>query len=329
MENATLGIPQALLDRFDETYLRWTLKEIPSSPNISREDLAKIPRKWLDIPYGTHERQRIDLFLPPQANPDKPVPLIVFFHGGGFLAGDKQDMQVTVYLGALNHGYAVASINYRLSSEAQFPEPIKDCKAAVRHLRAIAPQYGIDPSRFAAVGNSAGAYMALMIATSPNVPLLEDLATGDSAYGTDVRCCIATYPCTDFSLTSAQKMQEGSAERPSDDPMSPESLFMGGTISQLPQELVEASKPASYLSPQTPPIMIRAGSMDRLVPHGQSEVFASAAKLIAGDQKIDFKLVMGADHHDPAFKRESFLREAIAFLDSHMKQSVYPTENRK
>ncbi len=319
MENVTPGIPQALLDKFDETYLRWTLDEIPTSPDIDPEDMAKIPRKWLDIPYGSHERQRLDLYLPAEACQDDPVPLIVFFHGGGFLAGDKQDMQVTVYLGALNHGYAVASVNYRLSSEAQFPEPVKDCKAAIRHLKAIAPQYGIDPSRFTAVGNSAGAYMALMIATSPNVPLLEDLTTGDSAYGTDVRCCIATYPCTDFSLTSIQKMQEGSTERPSDDPMSPESLFMGGTANQLPRAIVDASKPANYLSPQMPPIMIRAGSEDHLVPHGQSEVFANKAKLIAGDQKVDFKLVMGADHHDPAFKREAFLKEAITFLDKHMK----------
>ncbi len=319
MGETDYGIPQTLLDKFDKDYLRKTLKEVPTSPNMSPEDIAAIPQKWLDIPYGTHEKQRLDLYTPPQACQASPVPLIVFFHGGGFFAGDKRDMQVTVYLGALNRGYAVASVNYRLSSDAHFPDPIKDCKAAIRHLRAIAPQYGIDPSRFAAVGNSAGGYMALMVAVSPNIPMLEDTTTGDSAYGTDVRCCIATYPCTDFSLTSVQKMQEGSDERPSDDPTSPESLFMGGTISKLPKEIVDASKPSNYLSPQIPPIMIRAGSEDHLVPHGQSEVFANKAKLIAGEQKVDFKLIAGADHHDPAFKRASFLEEAIAFLDKHMK----------
>jgi acetyl esterase/lipase len=314
------GIPTELLDKFDEEYLRWTLKEVPSSPMIAAGDLAVIPRKHLDIPYGKNEKQKIDLYLPPQENPDELLPLIVFFHGGGFFAGDKRDMQVCVYLGALNHGYAVASVNYRLSNEAQFPEPIKDCKAAVRHLKAIAPKYGIDPSRFAAVGNSAGAYMALMIAASPNISLLEDFSTGDSAFGTDVRCCIATYPCTDFSLASDQKAQEGSLERPTEDPTSPESRFMGTTVSKLPSEIITAAKPATYLTRQTPPIMIKAGTADHVVPHAQSVVFANLAKAIMGNEKVDFELVEGADHHDPAFKQARFLEEALSFIDRHMKQ---------
>lgn len=315
-----LGIPQETLDILDESYLKWTLKEVPSSPMMPQEILDAIPRKHFDIAYGTKsERQKIDLYLPPEASKDTPVPLVIFFHGGGFMAGDRRDMQVAIYLGVLNHGYALASVGYRVSGETQFPEPVKDCKAAIRHLRAVAPKYGIDPSRFAVTGNSAGAYMALMITTSPNIAFLEDRSTGDSAFGTEVRCCIATYPPIDFSLIDDQKNQEGVEGRPTENPKTPECLFMGACIPDLPEELVQAANPAHYLTPQVPPMMIKAGLADEVVPHTQSVYFANEAKLIAGDEKVDFELVPGAGHHDPAFKRPAFLAEAIAFLDKYLK----------
>lgn len=320
MTDRQTGIPHDVLDTLDETYLRWTLKEIPSSPMMPQEILDAIPRKHLDLAYDTKsERQKIDLYLPPEAAGPCSVPLVIFIHGGGFMAGDRRDMQVAVYYGLLNHGYALASIGYRVSSEAQFPDPVKDCKAAVRYLKAHASDFGIDPSRVAVVGNSAGAYMALMLATSPNIAFLEDRSTGNAAFGTEVRCCIATYPPVDFSLIDGQKAQEGNDSRPMSNPKMPECLFMGAAVDSLPIEDVKAASPTTYLTPQVPPLMVKAGSQDELVPHMQSVVFANAAKRIAGDDRVDFEIVPGAGHHDPAFKRAAFLEEAIAFLDAHMK----------
>lgn len=320
MAGSDKGIPQETLDWLDEAYLKRTLEEIPSSPMMPQSALDAIPHARYDIPYDDKSaRQKIDLYLPPEASPEAPVPLVVFFHGGGFMAGDRRDMQVAIYLGVLNHGYALASVGYRVSSEAQFPEPVRDCKAAIRRLRAIAPAYGIDPSRIAVAGNSAGAYMALMVACTPNVPLLENRSTGDSAFGTEVRCCIATYPPVDFSLVNGQKLQEGDASAPMSDPASPESRFMGAAVTSLPPEVVQAASPAHYLTPTMPPILLKAGTYDKLVPHAQSVYFANRAKLVAGDDRVDFELVPGAGHHDPAFKRPSFLAEALTFLDKHMK----------
>ncbi len=314
------GIPQAVLDRIDDEYLCRTLKEVPSSPMLSQDILDSIPRKQFDLTYDTKsDRQKIDLYLPPEAGDGSLVPLVIFIHGGGFMAGDRRDMQVSVYFGLLNRGYALASVGYRVSGEAQFPDPVKDCKAAVRYLKAHAVEYGIDPARFAVVGNSAGAYMALMVATSPNIAMLEDFSTGDSSYGTDVRCCIATYPPVDFSLIDDQKAQEGDSSKPMGNPKVPECLFMGAAVDSLPLECVKAASPMSYLTPQVPPLMVKAGSEDELVPHTQSVVFAMEAKRIAGDDRIDFEIVPGASHHDPAFKRPAFLEEAVAFLDRHMK----------
>jgi acetyl esterase/lipase len=320
MEETEWGIPQDVLDKIDDEYLCRTLKEVPSSPMISQQILDAIPRKHFDLAYDTKsKRQKIDLYLPPEAGEGKLVPLVVFIHGGGFMAGDRRDMQVSVYFGLLNKGYALASIGYRVSGEAQFPDPVKDCKAAIRYLKAHAIEYGVDPSRFGVVGNSAGAYMALMMATTPNISFLEDRSTGDSAYGTDMRCCIATYAPVDFSLIDEQKAQEGNDSKPMNNPKVPECLFMGAAVDSLPLESIKAASPAEYLTPQVPPMMIKAGSKDELVPHTQSVFFANRAKQIAGDEKVDFEIVPGASHHDPAFKRPAFLEEACAFLDKYLK----------
>ena len=108
----------------------------------AHRDLAYVP--------GGHERHRLDLYLPKDA---QNLPLIINIHGGAFKMGSKEQ---GVPLEYLSLGYAVASINYRLSQHAIFPAQIEDCKAAVRWLRAHAAEYRLDPNRFAAWGASAG-----------------------------------------------------------------------------------------------------------------------------------------------------------------------------
>src|SRR5262245_16758348 len=90
-----------------------------------------------DLTYvsGGHPRQALDLYLPRAVG---PLPLIVWIHGGAFRMGDKGDR---VPFEILEQGYAIASLNYRLSQHARFPAQIEDCKAAVRWLRAHAHSY--------------------------------------------------------------------------------------------------------------------------------------------------------------------------------------------
>src|SRR5437660_10378235 len=93
-----------------------------------------------DLAYGPHERNKLDLYMPKS---DGPVPLIVWVHGGGWERGSKNGAGPSLDL--IRKGYAVASINYRLSQHAVFPAQIEDCKAAVRWLRANAEEYKLDP----------------------------------------------------------------------------------------------------------------------------------------------------------------------------------------
>ena len=88
----------------------------------------------------------LDLYLPEKA--DKPLPLIVWIHGGAWLGGSKDGRSPA--LSFTTNGYAVAHVGYRLSPEAKFPAQIHDCKAAVRWLRANAMKYNLDPNKFAA-----------------------------------------------------------------------------------------------------------------------------------------------------------------------------------
>jgi acetyl esterase/lipase len=118
-----------------------------------------------DLAYvvNGHERQKLDLFVPEKA--DGPLPLIIWIHGGGWQNGSK-DGCPPLRNGYTEHGYAVASINYRLSGHAVFPAQIEDCKAAIRWLRAHAEEYSLDPQRFGVWGSSAGGHLAALVGTS-------------------------------------------------------------------------------------------------------------------------------------------------------------------
>ena len=102
------------------------------------------------ITYATMGDRKLplDLYLPTSA--DEPAPLVIWIHGGGWRGGSKEDPARALPL--LERGYAVASVEYRLSGEAVFPAAIEDCKAAVSFLRLNALKYNIDPDRFGVWG---------------------------------------------------------------------------------------------------------------------------------------------------------------------------------
>jgi acetyl esterase/lipase len=122
---------------------------------------AKIIRNLEYVPGG-HERQKLDLYIPSKSS-EKPLPLIVWVHGGAFRAGSKENPPARQFVAL---GFAVASINYRFSQHAIFPAQIEDCKAAIRFLRANAKKYNIDPTRIGVWGSSAGGHLVAMLGTT-------------------------------------------------------------------------------------------------------------------------------------------------------------------
>ncbi len=219
----------------------------------------------LDVPYAAtgNPRQRLDLYLPKKPASDR-LPVIVFFHGGGWRWGDKRDGAGQLLPFVRGGAYAGVSAGYRLSAEVRWPAQIHDAKAAIRWVRAQADRYGFDPGRIAVFGRSAGAHLALMLGLSGAVPELEgDL--GPHA-GTSSRVCAAV---NFFGITDMLAMigQPGDIDRARPD--APEALLIGGA---LPDNTVRAlaASPIRYVSSDDPPVLTLHGTADRIVPYDQA-----------------------------------------------------------
>jgi acetyl esterase/lipase len=131
-----------------------------------------------DVAYGPHPRNVLDLHLP-TGEPTSPLPVLVFVHGGGFVAGDKggpgQALHDNIGRFAVDHGLIGATINYRLAPEFTFPSGGVDVALAVAFLAANVASFGGDPARIVAMGHSAG---AAHVATCVATPAIAAAATG-------------------------------------------------------------------------------------------------------------------------------------------------------
>jgi acetyl esterase/lipase len=158
---------------------------------------------YADVPYATvSASQALDIWIPTTGS--GPFPLVIFIHGGAFQGGDKA-MEGGNVAAVLDAGYAAASLNYRLSGEALFPAAVQDVKAAVRFLRANAGEYGLDPDRFAAWGESAGGNLVSLLGTTGDqATIFDDPALGNADTSSAVQAVVDWYGPTDFLQMDAQ-----------------------------------------------------------------------------------------------------------------------------
>ena len=218
-----------------------------------------------DTPYaGTdHPRQQLDLYLPKEPHADK-LPLIVFIHGGAWLAGDRAGGAREVLRFVESGDYVGASIGYRLSGDATWPAQIHDCKAAIRWLRAHAGEYGIDPDRIGVMGSSAGGHLVALLGTSGDVAVLEGDLGGSDDVSSRVTCVVDYFGPADL-LTMGDypsRIDHNSAN-------SPESKLLGGAVQERKDQAREAS-PVTYVTADDPPFLILHGTDDMVVPFHQS-----------------------------------------------------------
>lgn len=236
----------------------------------------------LDYVGDGHPRHTLDLYLPPDVeNP----PLIIWIHGGAWLAGDKANPRPLPYL---SKGYAVASINYRLSHHALFPAQILDCKRAVRWLRANAAGFGYDPERFAVWGESAGGHLAALLGTTGDTSVFEP--SDGFEVTSRVQAVVDFFGPTDLLQMDDHRLPDGMVHNAPD---SPESKLVGGPL-QENREKAESADPVRYVSPEDPPFLIVHGDSDPLVPHHQSQLLAAA--LEAAGVPVIFYTVKGGGH---------------------------------
>ncbi len=257
----------------------------------------------LDYAGNGYRRQRLDLYLPPAAG---PLPLLIWVHGGAFRMGSKADK---VPLSYVEDGFAVASLNYRLSQQALFPAQIVDVKAAVRWLRAHAAAYNIDPNRFGAWGESAGGHLVAMLGVSGHVTEFE---VGEHLnVSSHVQAVVDHFGPTDFLQMDAHRLAGGMVHDVAD---SPESELVGGPIQEHP-ERVAAANPVTYVRGDAAPFLIVHGDQDPLVPYHQSVLLKAA--LESAGVPVSFYTVAGEGHGN--FRDPEVAVMTRDFLLKHLK----------
>jgi len=300
------------------------LPGVPGGPGddfqLPPADVSHIRRKWLDVEYApASDAHRLDIYLPDEG--DGPFPVIVSIHGGAFRECDKGDEQIMPMLEGLKRGYAAVSLNYRMSGEAKFPVIVQDVKAAIRWIRANAEKYLFDPTRIAAWGGSAGAYLATMLGVSAGVKELEDLSLGNADQPCNVQAVVAWFGPTDFGMMDRWLAESGIPSMPGmehDAADSPESLLLGAKITTVP-ELVKAANPETYVSPAAPPFFLQHGTMDMVVPHQSSVRLAEKLAGAIGKRNVRLELLEGAGHADPRFDAPDNVKKVFAWLDARLK----------
>ena len=281
--------------------------ETPAQARIRMRNAAEAQgdngKVFRDLAYvaNGHPRQKLDLYLPKDAT---NAPLIVWVHGGAWKSGDKDRTPAQIFV---EEGYAVASINYRLSQHAVFPAQIEDCKAAIRWLRVHAKDYGYNPERIAAWGSSAGGHLVALLGTSGDV---KEFDTGENpGVSSRVQAVVDFFGPTDFT-----QMGKFPGQIKHDAPDSPESELLGGAVQENKAKAARAN-PITYITADDPPFLIMHGDKDNTVPLNQSELLEAALKKAGVD--VAFHIVKGAGHGFGGPEITAMVRE---FLAKHLKK---------
>lgn len=269
-----------------------------------------------EMSYGTDPVfHKLDLYIPNGAT--APYPTVMWVHGGGWRNGSSSNIKQVERL--LCRGFAVASINYRLTpSGAIFPAQIHDVKAAIRHLKsnAIASQFSLDVNRFAVFGSSAGGHLTALAATSGTE--LEDLASGNADVSSRVNAAVAWYPPTDFAAMDSQLRAQGCIgpnQHPHSNPDSAESSLLGCTVGQPDcADEVAAASPMTYKDEQDTPMLVMHGTRDCNVPIEQGRILHEQS--YSAGACATYRAVEGAMHGDtasaPDYWVSTFVQDHVA-----------------
>lgn len=232
--------------------------------------------------------QRFDVYLP--AGCGGKLPLVVWIHGKTWRDGSKDDCPITWLVG---EGYAVASIGYRLSSEARFPAQLDDCLAALTALERNAAIWGIDPERVCVAGAAAGGHLAALAG-------LWNDSSADTALPRVAAIGLFAAPT---HLTTLGPEYDRAA--------SPASLLVGGPLPEF-REAAQRASPLAHVAAGGPPVLVVHGRHDTIVPPEQSVQFDAALKAASIDSRL---MLLDASHDMPLGRSSDAGAALLEFLD--------------
>ena len=244
----------------------------------------------------------IDVDIP---DSDGPVPVVAWIHGGGWLWGAPKladgpvpSKQIRERL--LAEGIAFAALEYRLAAEESWPAPLLDLKAGIRWLRRYAAELNLDTSRIAVWGESAGAHLAALLATTGDLQELEG-DIGALGQSSAVGACVGWYGPSDL----ASLLDKAAGE--------PVARLLGGDRSKASH-----ASPVTYVSAHSAPILLIHGTDDSVVPYEQSEILAAAYRDHGAEAEL--QPVAGAGHAFAGTDPELYIEPSIRFLNQHFRR---------
>ena len=302
-ENATDSLKSAGLGEFG-------LEGVDKEQQV---DMQQFRRKAVNIAYAhtTNPRQMLDIIYPLAG--EAPYKFIVVFHGGGWAAGDKRSEPLAPIFQAITQGYAVASVNYRLSDEVTWPKPLHDAKAAIRYLRANAFKHLLDASNMVVWGVSSGGHLAEMLAATNNQPAFEDVSLGNPATSSAVQGVVSWYGIPDVSELTAAGIPAANQ-------------LMGYDVKTNKEKTREAN-PVALVTKDFPPILLVHGTNDQVVPFAQAVNLQTKVNEATGRMIATVKRVEGAGHGDSIIKTNQIVSNCLDFVDRILFNGKNPHRN--
>jgi acetyl esterase/lipase len=243
---------------------------------------------------------KLDLHRPQAENP----PLIVYVHGGAWRAGSKSDVPIAPLL---EKGFAIASVDYRLSTQAVFPAQIHDIKAAIRFLRARAAEFRLNTEKIAIVGSSAGGHLAALVGVTNGHKILEGRIGDHLDQSSRVDAIVSLYGASNLQSILPQSTEFGLTVR------IPALKLLLGDVPEKKPELAKLASPVAHLDKSDPPLLLIHGDADPQMPHEQSQELTTAYEAL----KLQVKSVTlpGSKHGGEEFYDDERSRLVAAFLN--------------
>ncbi len=272
-----------------------------------------------DVPYGDHVRNRLDFYRPQQIKDTaRPLPVFVYFHGGGFVAGDKAGFDAAPYL---DRGYAVVSCNYRFvdGSTTLCPAPLLDAARAIQFLKHKSKEWNLDPDRIAVSGSSAGAVISLWIAYHDD---LADLHSSDpiARESTRVRCVVPINGPTNLDPRWITPNMGGPKQIHGSFPKMFGATVAASDTAEVRERIIESS-PIEHASKDDPPTLLiytgknegiplpESASTGVLIHHAR---FGQALSERLDQLGVEYKFLPGTD------PRKDSNQVILDWLDAHM-----------
>ncbi|HNS32748.1 MAG TPA: alpha/beta hydrolase [bacterium] len=244
-------------------------------------------------------------------SPRAELPVILYMHGGGWRTNSRINCPRALEL--LVHGYAVASINYRLTNIAPFPAQLEDCKEAVRFLRAKGKNYGLLTNRIGAMGVSAGGHLASLLGTTAET---KEFDRGENL---DFSSSIQAV-CNFYGPSSINELGRFAEKKGNESLKQVVEKLIGGPLDRK-KKTAEKASPLNYIHKNAAPFLIIHGDRDPVVPVSQSEMLHKA--LLEAGVESHLYIVKGGIHGGEGFINSTLLvRKISSFFNSHIKKSV-------